>query len=81
LSRTNGQTMCSGAASGVRVGNCGQTTGHDLGHSSYVGASLTADGGVTRMAQGKVSIMAVNEKLGKPTANIPKWCLEKLGLA
>jgi acyl-CoA thioesterase FadM len=41
----------------------------------------TADGGVTRMAQGKVSIMAVNEKLGKPTANIPKWCLEKLGLA
>jgi acyl-CoA thioesterase FadM len=42
---------------------------------------LTADGGVTRMAQGKVSIMAVNEKLGKPTANIPKWCLEKLGLA
>lgn len=41
----------------------------------------TADGGVARIAQGKVSIMAVNEKLGKPTANIPKWCLEKLGLA
>jgi acyl-CoA thioesterase FadM len=41
----------------------------------------TADGGVIRMAQGKVSIMAVNEKLGKPTANIPKWCLELLDLA
>jgi hypothetical protein len=64
LSCTNGQTLCSGATSGVELGVVAKRRGMIL--DTYHTLVLpTADGGVTRMAQGKVNIMAVNEKVGK----------------
>jgi hypothetical protein len=40
----------------------------------------TANGGSTRMAQGKINMMAFDEKANKPTNNIPEWCLKSLGV-
>ena len=40
----------------------------------------TADGRTERMAQGKINLMAFDERAGKPTNNIPEWCLKSMGV-
>jgi acyl-CoA thioesterase FadM len=41
---------------------------------------MPTSNGPSRKAQGKVTLMAFNEALGKPTSDIPEWCLKKLGI-